>query len=585
MLKKSLEIVLKHKIIAVVIAILAAGGGYLGYNYFFGAVQDTRYVLAAVEKGTIVSSVSGSGQVSATNQIDVKSKVSGDVARVGVINGREVKAGALLVELDSRDAQKAVRDAEANLESAKLSLEKLKKPADALSILQAENALVQAEESKRNYEDALEKSYDDGFNGVANAFLDLPTVMTGLQDILLGTNFSGGLQWNLDYYADTVKGYDEKVNQYRDDAYNAYQAARKAYDKNFADYKSASRFSGKETIEELINQTYNTSKSVAEAVKSSSNFIQFYQDKLTERNLKPQSFSNTHLASLNVYTGDTNTHLLNLLTIKNDIKNAKENIINADRVIAEKTESIAKLKAGTEPLDVKSQELAIKQKENALLDAKEKLADYFIRVPFAGIVAEINVKIGEPVSANAIIATLITKQRVAEISLNEVDVAKIKVGQKATLVFDAVPDLSIAGKVAEIDVIGAVSQGVVSYGVKITFDTQDERVKPGMSVSASIITDVKTAALIIPNGAVKNKGNGYYIEMFDAEMPESQNSQGVASAEPPRQQPIEIGISNDTQTEIVSGLKEGGRVVVRTVTAAASQTTQQQSPSIFRFGR
>ena len=99
---------------------------------------------------------------------------------------------------------------------------------------------------------------------------------------------------------------------------------------------------------------------------------------------------------------------------------------------------------------------------------------------------------------------LITKQKIAEISLNEVDAAKVKVGQKVTLTFDAIDGLSITGEVSEIDALGTVSQGVVTYGVKIAFDTQDERVKSGMSVSAAIITDVKQNVLLVPNAAVKS---------------------------------------------------------------------------------
>ena len=70
--------------------------------------------------------------------------------------------------------------------------------------------------------------------------------------------------------------------------------------------------------------------------------------------------------------------------------------------------------------------------------------------------------------------------------MNEVDAAKISVGNKTTLTFDATEDLTLTGKVAQIDTIGTVEQGVVSYKVKIAFDTQDERIKPGMTANASI---------------------------------------------------------------------------------------------------
>ncbi len=584
-LQKTLVLAKAHKALSTIGIIVVLGSGWWGYRAWTGTSVAPRYVLASVQKGTIITTVTGTGQVSASNQVDIKPKVSGDVVYVGVQNGQEVGAGTLLVELDARDAQKAVRDAEVNLESAKLSLEKLKKPADNLSLIQSENALAKAKESQANTQDNLKRAYEDGFNLTSNAFLDLPTVITGLQDILYSRNAGlGGItgQRNIDYYAGVASQYDSKADQFKDNADQKYQAARKAYDQNFLDYKATSRSSDEATIAKLIDQTYETTKSVAEAVKSASNLIQFYEDKLTENNLKPLAAADTHLTSLNTYTGKTNTHLTNLLGAQNTLKDDKTAIVNADRTIQENTESLAKLKKGADTLDIQSSELTLKQRENSLHDAQEKLADYFIRAPFDGTVAKLSVKRGDSVSSSAV-ATFITRQKLAEISLNEIDVAKIKVGEKVTLTFDAVEGLSISGQVAEIDTVGTVTQGVVTYSIKIGFDTQDERIKSGMSVSASIITDVKQDVLSVPNSAVKTQGNTHYVEMFDTPLAQGQGNQGVLSSLLPRQQPVEIGLSNDTATEITSGLKEGDQIVARTITATTA-TTQQQAPSLFGGG-
>jgi len=605
--------ILQHKLISGIILLLIIAGGYFGYQWLFGKKSTTQYVTAQVEKGTLIVSVSGSGQVSASNQVDIKPKVSGDVVYVNVKKGEEVKAGTLLVQLDNSDAQKAVRDAQTALETAKLELEELLQPADAYSLMQAENALIQAKDNltklkftqESNYQDALdakqkaednlEKAYEDGFNDVANTFLDLPNIMSGLYDILFSSSFSS-TQQNIDYYADAVKTYNEKALQYKTDTYNKYQIARKAYDQNFQDYKSASRFSEKNVIESLINQTYETVKSIAEAVKSANNLIQFYQDELIERNLKPQTLSNTHLSNLNTYTGKTNSHLSTLLSIQRTIQDNKEAKLNAERDLAEmdqnnpldlaaaeraikeKEESLAKLKAGADELDIRAKKIAVQQKEDALITAQQNLADHYIRAPFDGVVADIKVKKGESVSSNPV-ATLITRQKIAEISLNEVDVAKVKIGQKTTLTFDAVPDLSLTGEVVEIDTLGTVTQGVVTYNIKIGFDTQDERVKPGMSVSAVIVTEVKPDVLLVPNSAIKSQGEMSYVEMpaeSDVALATA-NPNGVVFKNPLRRQPVEIGLANDEFTEITDGLKEGDIIVTRTIQPTATQTTQQQS--------
>ena len=573
-----------HKISFGAIAVLLAISGYYGFKTLTAVPAQASYVLAVVQKGTLISSVSGSGQISVSNQIEVKPKASGDILSLGVKQGQEVKAGAVLARIDSSDAQKAVRDAQASLQSAQISLQKIKQPADSLSLLQAQNALVSAQEAKKSAQDDLAKAYEDGFNSVANAFLDLPGVVSGVNNILYNSDLNAN-QGNLDYYTDAVRKYDSQVDQYRDDANSAFQKASAAYNKNFADYKITDRSSDINTIESLISETYQTTRDVAEAIKSANNLIQFYEDKLTERLLKPKSLADTQLASLNGYTGKINTHLSSLLATQNTIASSKQAIIDADRTIAEKTESLAKVRAGTDQLDIQSQELSVKQKENALADARANLADYTVRAPFDGVIAKLNVQKGDSASASAAIATLITKQRIAEISLNEVDAAKIKIGQKATLTFDAIDGLNVTGEVAEIDALGTVSQGVVTYNVKIVFDTQDERVKPGMSVTASIIINIKQDVLMIPNSAVKSSNNENYVEMPSEII--SSNTASIASGitlkVSPKQQIIQIGLANDSFTEVVDGLKEGDNVISRVISAQTT-TSQSQGQSLFQLG-
>ena len=584
MLNKIFQKIYRRKF-TLIITIGAIGvAAYFGYGWLKGVPMETRYVLASAEKGALIVSVSGSGQVSASNQIDVKSKASGDILRIDAKNGDSVKAGALITQLDSRDAQKTVRDAEMNLESAKLALQKLEEPADKLSVIQAENSLEQAKESKQKAEEDLKNAYEDGFNAVASAFIDLPAIMPGLDSMLFSSTIERD-QWNADWYANQILPYksDTKVLQYKDDAESAYKLARKKYDETFARYKTITRDSGTAAIESIIIETYETAKAIAEAVKAENDYVDFVQDFMEQRDRVIPVGMSAHQSSLDSYTGITNSRLSNLSSITQTIENSKKAIVSAERSIIEKTESLAKLKAGANPLEIQSQKLAIKQRENSLRDAQEKLSDYFIRVPFGGVVAEVNIKDGESVSSGTVVATIIARQRMAEISLNEVDVAKVKVGQKTTLTFDAVEGLSIAGAVAEIDAIGTVSQGVVTYNVKVGFDTQDDRIKPGMSVSAAIITDMKQDVIMIPNAAVKLSGEKYFAEMLDGTISpqDAANQNGIISQSSPRQQPVEIGLANESMTEILSGLEDGDIVVVRTITSSASQTSQTQQKSLF----
>lgn len=575
--------ILKKKSVLVVLGLAVIGIGY-GMYHAFKPVPPPRYVTASVGKGTIITTVTGSGQVSSSNQIDVKPRASGTVLRVPVVQGQTVKADAILTQLDTQDAYKTLRDAELNLESAKLSLQKLVQPPDALSVTQAKNALDQAKEAKQTATDDLTKAYSDGYNSVVNTFLDMPNIMSGLHDLLLGNDFSPS-QSNIDYYADAVRSYDDKVTIYHDTAYNDYETARTAYDQNFNDYKTLTQFSDQATVEKMISETYDTSRSIDAAIKSATNLIQFYEDRTIEHAQKPNPLADAHLASLNGYTSKADSHVADLLSAERTIQTDQQNITDADRTITEKTQSLSQLNAGADPLDIQSAELTVNQREAAVSDAETTLADYTIRAPIDGIVAQVDVKPGDQASSGSALATLVATQQMAEISFNEVDVAKIKVGQKATMTFDAIDGLEITGEVAQIDTLGTVSQGVVSYNVKIIFDMQDDRVKPGMSVSAAIITNIKQDVLTVPNSAVKTQGNTHYVEMFNTPLAGSEDTQGAPSVTPPTRHAVQIGLADDTNTEITSGLNENDQVVVRTITSSgAAPTATPSAPSLFPGG-
>ncbi len=584
MITKLFTQIKKRKFTSGIAFLLIVGISYWGYGSLFSQDGVVRYASAQVQKGTLIASISGSGQVSASNQVDVKPKTSGEITAVYVTPGREVAAGQAIAQLDARDAQRAVRDAETALETAKLELEKAQVPADELTVLQAENSLTQAKNAKQKAEDNIIKAYEDGFNTVSNALLDLPEVMAGLQDMLFDNTIdrtSGGgdnITWYINH-TDYKTDAREKAVRYQKDVYDAYNKARTAYTKTFDDYKAASRTSDHQTIEALITQTYDTTKLLAEAVKVTNNFIDLVQDDMEQHNWDIPAMVATHQSSLDSYTGTTNSHLLSLLSIQTSLKDSRDAIVDADTTIKERELQLADTKEGPDSLDIRSKQITIQQREDALLTAQQGLADTVVRAPFAGVIAKVSAKKGDSGSTGTAVATLVTKQKIAEVSLNEIDAAQIKQGQKVTLTFDAVPDLTITGQVVETDSLGTVSQGVATYSMKIGFDTQDERIKPAMSVSAAIVTNVKTDVLLVPNSAVKSQGGVSYVEIPDeSDMSvATANVSGAVFQNPTRQQQIEIGTVNDEFTEVVSGLNEGDLVVTRTIQPTAAAQTQTQS--------
>ncbi|MCX7589338.1 MAG: HlyD family efflux transporter periplasmic adaptor subunit [Patescibacteria group bacterium] len=552
-MKNLLKKILKNKKY-LFISIIILGIVWIGYVKFFNNSNQTKYVLGIVQKGKIEISVSGAGFVLPTKQIDLKSKVSGDVVYIPVKEGDRVRAGDLIIKFDTSNAEKNVRDAEINLENAKLILEKLKKQYD--DALRA---------------DTLNKNYEDGISILTEFYNDYPNILNGLNNILFNRDFYFDNLTNIEYYA----SYDKKFQNLPNLTKNLYDKLKDDYNQSFNDYNLAKRGSGSERAR-AIQEGYNLISETSQLIKIAQDAILSLQGQIIINNAvhKYQSIINSHASSLNNYFNKIDSYLKNILVIVNNINNFNDNISNY-------------------PLDIKAQELNVLAKQNALNDAKEKLADYYIRAPFSGIVTNINVKVGDTISGG-VLASLITEDKIAEISLNEIDAAQVKVGQNAILTFDALPDVSLNGRVLEISTIGTESQGVVSYNVKINFEDKNDNVKPGMSVTAKIITNSKDNVLLIPNSAIKIFNQDKYVEKPIEKLSENIIKASMRSGiilSTTTRQIIKTGLSNDEFSEIIDGLNEGDIIILRIINLNNSQASSNvsnqrqtsQSSAIFRF--
>ncbi len=504
------------------VVVVVAVGCYLLFKKT--AVGVTRYVTSTVEKGSITTIVTGTGQVEASNTIDLKPKATGDIVYVGVLAGQTVRKGTLIASVDSRDAKAA-------LESAKISLAKLTRQPDTLTLLQKENSLT--------------KSYNDGWNTVSSYLNDTTLMLSNLEDI-----YSTGYLRNNNISGSTQTGRN-KVSL----GEKSYYDAKSSIDKVNKLYKTLSRSSKLEDINILINQAYDSSLVMSTAVKNTESAFNYIVTDLSYENSPDTTTTRSNISS---WLSDSNNFVDNLLLSINSIK--------------EGTISLSDTITGSDELDIRSAQLSVQLKQDAVNDC-------YVYAPFDGIIATLTAKVGQ--SSGTSVGTLITKQKIATISLNEVDIAKVELGQKATLTFDAVDGLTITGEVAEIDSVGTVSQGVVTYTVKISFDTGDNLVKPGMSVSATIITDMKQDVLVVPSSAIKTQNGISYVSTFASPLAASETGmQGSISLTQPEQVEVGVGLVGDTSTEIISGLKEGNIIVTKTITSTTTTKTGTQAPSI-----
>jgi HlyD family secretion protein len=517
------------------------GGGYYAYGTITSTDGETLYTLGTVSKKTIVESVSASGQVSASNELSVTADVSGDLTSVAVKAGQKVGAGAVLARVDSSDAYRTLRDAQANLETAKLSLQKVQAPASGLTLTQAQNALAAAEDAKRTADENLAKAYFNSNGDIVSVFLDVPDMVASLESILTGTDANRS-QWNMDYYVNSMQQFNDKAQIYRNDAYQKFTKAKVSYTSAYAQYQTLGTNATPQQTEAMLSESKDMLDALAEAIKSTDAFIRLYKTTM-EGQQRPVGVSATNaITTLGGLNTKATTHVTAIASDSSSVTSGKQSVTSSARSITEKQQSLADIQDGADELDIKSAELTVMQRENAVLDAQAALSDYTIRSPFAGTVANVAAKSGQKISNGGAVATIVTERKIATLSLNEVDATKVALGDKATLTFDAVEDLTLTGSVDEIDTVGTVTQGVVSYTVKVSFDAQDERIKPGMTVNAAIITDSKTDVLSVPSSAVKTQNGSSYVLVFTPPLTEAGSATGITSKTEPERVTVQTGI-------------------------------------------
>jgi HlyD family secretion protein len=582
---------LEYKKVSIVLAIVLLAGGYYYYTSK-SSVSSITYQYATVRRGSISSTVSATGQVAPTSQVDLKPKVNANVTGVYVKAGDRVHTGQVLFRLDATDAYKQVRDAKTSLESAQLSLEKLRNP-KSIDVMNATNAIKQEEDTKSTNNQKVDTAY----NTLLNAGL------APIPEISYTSETAPSLTGN---YTKSTEG-QIKIT--------VYQGGTSGY--SFS-------YSG------VVNGTGNVNTSVAQPIGDSGLYIKW-------NNNNPQTNW-----LINIPNKQSTSYLSNYTAWQNAVTN--RDIANAasDRNIISLKQKLADLTPDDSNLDVKSALLSVSQRENSLLDAQQTLTNYTLIAPFDGVMASVSGDIGVSAvmassNGSTALGTIVTDKKMAQITLNESDVVKVRLGQKANVTFDAIDGLIVEGSVVEINTLGTVTQGVVTYKVRVAFNADDVRILPNMSVSVDILTDSKDGVLYLPNQAIKHDVTGYYVEEDTTEPTFASSSRrfggatstdemgmgsssrrmmfasstasltfardGMGSSTRTRgmrggfasstsmsvpttttftRVPVTIGTQNDTQTEILTGVTLGERVITNKKTVATATTKAPSVTSLLR---
>lgn len=206
------------------------------------------------------------------------------------------------------------------------------------------------------------------------------------------------------------------------------------------------------------------------------------------------------------------------------------------------TAEIAALKAAVAQAQA-SYDLAVAQLEKATLTA-----------PFSGVVGTVLARQYDRVAPGTPILVLLDPSAYfIDVEVDEADIGRVVVGQEAEVSLDALPGTLLSGRVAEVALSPTTAQGVITYRVRVQLDRlQEAAARPGMTANVRIITRRASGVLVVPRRAVRVEGEEATVEKVSAD--------GRLE-----RIPVQLGIGDSFQVEIVSGLSEGDRVFVRGV--------------------
>lgn len=549
---------LKEHWILVGLVCATVGGGAWWYRGAHASTGPIQYGTGTVSKQTIVTSVSGSGQVSAKSQIDLKPQGSGTIVSVNVKAGQQVKAGTLIASLDQRSATVSIQQAQASLTNAQINYTNAVSGLDSSDpdVISAQTSLTSAQNTLDNAKNnfaLVQKQQDLAVanakrsllnNSLAAVQVPAPYSSVNITDSDTPTILGG--------YTGSEEGTYFIVQQ------GAYYTV-----------------SGLESATSIKMDTH-----IPSALGTKGLLIQFpnAQISATWKVELPNKSATNYLSSYNTYQSALQSQQSALASAQNQVTSAELSLSQAQTTLQQKVSpgssaAIAQAKASLESARA------------SLLNAQNSYMNNRVVAPFDGVIAKVNSVVGDQASASTAVATLITQQKIVTLTLNEVDVSKVQVGQSATLTFSAVSGLTLTGKVSQVDMIGTVSQGVVNYSVQIALDADDSRVLPGMSASASIIIGTHVDVLAVPNAAVKTSGGSKIVQVITQSQILSTNATTgyVTLSGTPTAQEVVVGSSNDTYTEITSGLHEGDMVITQTIDPSKTKTTTNSSNSSLRI--
>lgn len=219
--------------------------------------------------------------------------------------------------------------------------------------------------------------------------------------------------------------------------------------------------------------------------------------------------------------------------------------------IAQAQAQLEQVQAPPTELQIRRAELQVQQAELALEQARVRASRAALVAPFNGVIATVNIRVGENAGPGVPVMVLLDNSRFRlDITVSEIDVARLSEGQAVNVAVDALPEATITGRVDRIAPVGGVIGGGANYTVRVVLDPSEAALRTGMSATAEVtVADVQNAVLA-PNWALSRDRQTGQVFL------------SLRRGEALERVPVTIGLRGDSYTEIISGASIGEEAAV-----------------------
>jgi len=454
-------------ITAIAVIIILAGAGFGIYRFISTKNNQSQTVqqrTARVVRGDITVSVSGSGPIESAQSEDLTSTVASTITNVFFKDGDRVKKGDVIFELENQDAKDKIDSIKSQIDDVNSSIANVEESIKNLQVTAPISGYVKN----------LNISEGDRVSKGSNILTIIDTsklkvtlpfsaavygkVRVGMPAVVYIPNISQSLEGSVTYTSNTTY-----TNDY----------GGKVFD---------------------VDITISNPGALQEGMKASAEI---------------KVGSETYLS-----TQDSSLEYVSKQNVKAEVDGEVEMVVARNNQWVEKGSLLVKLKNDDLTTQLKNYQSQLKNLEQQLKEAQQNLENYYIRAPFDGVVTNINFKKGDSIKAGETLATVFDdKNLVFNVDIDELDIAKIKVGQKVNITVDALPETQtnpLTGKVSKIPLEGTTQNGVTTYSVTISIDNPKD-LKIGMNANAEIIVNQKQNVLMVPLEAVQKFGNRYFV--------------------------------------------------------------------------